>query len=83
MIQNGCFRYFLRNVEQVELPFEVFAERRSMRQKLLKARRIFLIFDLLGAISRVEIVLKFTSVIDLVKCVGVIARRLIVAVRIA
>ena len=38
-----------------------------MTQKLFKTRSVILVFDLLRAVSRVEIVLKFTAVIDLVK----------------
>ena len=41
-----------------------------MCQKLLETRSVVLIFDLLGSVSGIEIVLKFAAVVDLVKCVG-------------
>ena len=64
----------------MKLPIEVFAERRSVRKKLLKARGVFLIFDLLRAISGIEIVLKFAAKIYFVERIRVFARRLVVAI---
>src|SRR6185503_596306 len=49
----------------VELPLEMFRERWWARQKLFEGGSVFLVFDLLRLVTRIEIVLKLASEIDL------------------
>ena len=69
MIAVADFVQLVADVEHVQLPLEMLAERLGMRKKLFEARSVVFVFDLLSSVARIEIVLEFTSVIDLFKCI--------------
>src|SRR4030095_12951069 len=56
-LDRGTF-LLLVEPEHMKLPFEVCAQRRCVRQELLKAGCVVLVFDLLSAIAGIEIILK-------------------------
>ena len=51
----------------VELPFEVFSQRRRPGQELFKSRSVFLVFEFLRLITGIEVILELATKVDLFK----------------
>ena len=54
----------------VQLPFQMFGERRRFGQKLFEGRRVFLVLKLLRLVSGIEVVLKLAAEIDFLKSIA-------------
>ncbi len=54
----------------VQLPFQMVRKRRRPGQKLFKGWRVFFVFDFLSLVAGVEVVLKLTAKINLLKSIA-------------